>query len=402
MEKIKEKFETKPLFAHFLSRKPFLVLYISGFILFCGWIHFCYTISDFANFFTNQISIVIYVFLGPVAYILVKKVYQEFQDLFKKDPAPTQKWKSIAGFPDRQELAYLFAEITDFDKYRSEVYQKVNNNKAKIVSIILPSVLFILTLFLDYPLELHSIPADQPWFSIAILEYFSFMIYWVIIYALLLNIVWMIFTITTALLMVNRQKNLLQISQSINELAESYKDLEKNGLTKTEIALLDFSFKRFTAGLSVIAKFVLSLSLKIAVVGGFSTIPAFIYFILTEKIIVVWYGLCLFSCSLSVLVFVLGQYGAWRVWCDAKINSVKLLTAICSKITVIEHDPKILDHVKNKIQVDADCMNRTISSINQTATVTYTSSAIFKVVSANFLAFGPILIEQILIRMLLN
>lgn len=402
LEEIKKKWESKPLFAHFLGIKAFLILYITGFLVYFGWLHLCITLSDTPGVIANQIGLTIYTFLGPAVYILTKRIYEEFEELFKQVPLANRKWKKIAGFPESEEFAFLFSKESDFNRYRQKVHKRVNNKKEKIVSIGLASIFLPLNLVQHYQGDIFNVIFHQSWFSLSVVEYYSFLIYWIIIYALLLSIVWMILTVTHALLMLNREKYRLHITNRIDELALSYEQLEKNGLSKSEIGLLDLSFKRFTAGLSTIVSFVLSLSLKIALVGGFSTIPAIIYFSLNGRIETVWYGACILACSLSILLFILGQYGAWRLWCDAKNNAVKLLNAICAKITMIMLDPQVPEELKKKIEVDAECMNQTIANINKTFAVTYTSSAVFKIVSANFLAFGPLIIEQIVIRFILK
>lgn len=402
LDESQNKEEKKPLFAHFLEIKPFLILYVTGFLVFLCWLHLSTTILEPADTVVAQIALVIYSFLGPIVYVLTKRIYKEFEEFFKQVPAKNLNWKRIAGLPESEEIGFLFDKHSDFESFRDKVHNRLTSNKATLVSIGLVLVILPLSLLQDFQRELYVVIFNQPSISLAVVEYSFFMVYWAIVEVLLLNIVWMIFTVTHALLTLNREKNLFHISKRIDDLGVIYNELEMKGVKKSDIDVFDFSFKRFTTGLSRIASFVLSLSLKIAFVGGFCSIPAVIYFILTERMLVVWYGLEIVACSLSVIVFILGQYGAWRLWCDAKTNSIKLLNAICSKITMTVLDPQVSEEVKKKIEVDAEIMNQTLENIKKTFAVTYTSSAVFKVASANFLAFGPFVIELLVFRLILT
>jgi len=50
-----------------------------------------------------------------------------------------------------------------------------------------------------------------------------------------------------------------------------------------------------------------------------------------------------------------------------------------------------------EIEKDVNLIRKLNAEIEQVSTASYTSSSIFKVISANFLAFGPLLIEEAIV-----
>lgn len=112
---------------------------------------------------------------------------------------------------------------------------------------------------------------------------------------------------------------------------------------------------------------------------------------------ITWYGLCLFFCALSIAVFVLGQYGVWRLWTDSKKEAVSLLDQICAIKTQqceqLQLKPSINSKEIEDIQKDVDFLGKLADDLNGLAAITYTSSSIFKIATVNFLSFGPVLLE---------
>jgi hypothetical protein len=211
-----------------------------------------------------------------------------------------------------------------------------------------------------------------------------------------------------------KEKPHLQVTESIRGLESIASLSEQNEQSKAKgqkdplkarINFLDLSFRTFNAGLAPIVNFIVSLSLKIAVIAILCSAPPLFLFFTTYTINPLWYGLCAFACSLSVSVFVIGQYGAWRLWCESKKEANKSLNSLCKLGT---DGCKELDNVEGsekhpkikRIRVDPNMVRKLQVDINSLSAMTYTSSALFKIIAANFLAFGPIIIEQILSHLL--
>lgn len=394
MRKIGEKRKSLPLFSYFLNIRPFLVLYIIGFLVFIFWFQLNYLFGDSASITTSILSLSIFTFLSPMVYILVKRVFREFETLFEKTSSKISSWRNRIGLSESKEFAYLFAEETEFKRYKRDVLKMLNDRREKYVTVGTAFCLLLPLLILqDVQQEPVRSAFSGSMFPLSAIAYSFWIVYWATIYSLLLSVVWMIITATRALLNLEKEKPHLHITQSLSELHEFCEREEKEEPIDAKLDLLDLSFRRFKAGLSPIVNFVLSLSLKIAFVGGFCSFPALVYFLFTRRVVVIWYSLCAFSCLLSVIVFVVGQYGVSRLWSVSKKDATRLLNHVCHEIT---------DSRKGSIQENmkaASSIRKLSADLSQLTAVTYTSSSIFKVVSMNFLAFGPIIIEQILIHM---
>jgi hypothetical protein len=399
---------SSPLFSHFLTLKAFFLLYVAGLLAIIGWLHMNWTIGDMANLTTSGVSLFIFVFLAPCVYFLAKKISNEFETFFEKDLPEGIGWYKRAGFPQINEMRYLFSKDRDFKHYRKEARKMLNDRKERYFSIGL-AFCFILPLLLLEDLY-RGLPQSVflgSLFSWSAFEYSYWMIYWSIIYSLLLSGVWMVITFVRALLRLEKEKPHLHITQTIAKLRESFQLLDQTDLSRAKIGLLDLSFRRFKAGLSPIVNSVLSLSLKIAFIGMFCSIPALVYFLIARKVMIIWYGLCLFSCLLSVAVFVTSQYGISRLWSNSKKDAIKLLDHICAIKTQQCSSLYSIQSSSNskqmkEVEKDVSFLHRLNADINQLTTVTYTSSSIFKLVSVNFLSFGPTILAQVLIQLILK
>lgn len=386
-----------PLFSYFLSIKPFLVLYAAGFLVFVGWFHLTLTYGDLADIATSTLSLIIFSFLAPSVYVLVKKISKEFETLFNKSPSKGFVWRKRAGFPQIEEFANLFSKDAEFKRYKRNVLKMLNTKREKYFVI---GIAFCILLPLLIFQDIQTTPIKQAFngslFPFNAIIYSSWIVYWTIIYTLLLSVVWMVITVTRALLNLEKEKPHLHVTQSILELHESFQHKETEAMRRAKIELLDLSFRRFKAGITPIVNFVFSLSLKIAFVGGFCSVPALAYFLITSRVVPVWYGLAAFSCLLSIAIFVVGQYGAWKLWSASKNNAEKLLNHICSDIT------KNLAESPRERSKDVDSIRKLLTDLSQMTSTTYTSSSIFKIVTTNFFAFGPVIIQQILQRFVLK
>jgi hypothetical protein len=390
----KKQLEAKPLFVYVLNFKVFLAIYFVGFLAMLGWVHVAIQINDSPTILTAQIGTVIYSFLAPTVFILAKRIFKEFNQFFKVQNPPIDLIEN--PITESEELANLFLDSNSFDTFRSNIILTVNNSKHKIISIILGAVFFPLNLLQDFQKMYYAPIFSNFPFSLQAIEYLSYNIFWTAIYILLFSIILLIFSVTYTLLRLKKEKKNLQITTNVTNLVE--KSRKNQAILKKDIEQLNASFQTFSSSLSIISCFIVSLSLKIAFVGAFSTIPAIIYFGTTGRISVVWYGACIMACSLSIAVFILGQYGAWSVWSETKKKAIKLLVAICAKYKEICP----METIEGKAVADIDCINKTKEDIEKATPVTYTSSAVFKVASANLLAFGPIILEQIVTRLILK
>lgn len=402
-----------PLFSHFLNFGVFLILFVAGCVALIASIHMSGSVEDVvvrhAFFASAEIGLCIFLFLAPTVYYLVKRICNEFKTLFEKDLPSAVTWSVRAGSSHAEEIGYLFSDNTEFTRYRRDVQKMLNDSREKYIALGLAFCLILPLSVVQDAIQrglLSSMFSGSlfPWSAI---EYLYYTVYWIVVFSLLLSVVWMIVTVTRALLNLEKEKPNLHITKSIEKVAESLRSSKQTDLSRAKIGLLDLAFRRFKAGLSPIVNFVLYLSLEIAFVGVFCSVPALAYFLLTKDVIVVWYGLCISSCILSVVVFVIGQYGVWRLWASSKKDILKLLDHICVEET--EKCSGLYSLRTSSAQKEAKEVERYVSfvqrlsiDLNHLTTMTYTSSAIFKLVSINFLSFAPLLLEILLGRMWLK
>ncbi len=395
------------LFSYFLTTKAFMILYVAGFFALIGWLHMNWSIGKSENLSSIGVSLVIFTFLAPTVYYLAKRLFRESEALFEKDVTNGTKWLKRTGLEQVQEMKDLFSKETEFGRYKSSVRKMLNDRRERYFCILIAFFLIQPLVILDDFRRGFLLPVFQgTLFSWPMAEYSYWIVYWAVVYTLLLSVVWMVLTVARALLLLEKEKPHLHITQSIEKLHQSCQSLEKTkenqtrDLSRTDIGLLDLSFRRFKAGLSPIVNFVLSLSLKIAFVGTLSSIPALVSFVMTREINVSWYGLCVFSCLLSVAVFLIGQYGVWRLWSGSKRDAIRLLDHIC---TLKTKQPRSLSSKQlGEVEKYVIFVNRMNDNINKLSTVTYTSSSVFKLISVNFLSFAPVITAEILVRMFIK
>lgn len=402
--------EDAPLFSHFLNIKGFLILFVAGCVAMIAWIHMSGSVENVAVAHalsaSAEIGLGIFIFLAPTVYYLVKRIRKEFKTLFEKDLPSEASWSMRAGFSNAEQIGYLFPDNTEFSRYRHEVHKMLNDSREKYIVLGLAFCLILpLTVLQDIQRGLLSSVFSGPSFLWSAVEYFYYTVYWSVVFSLLLSVVWMIVTVTRALLNLEKERPNLHMTKSIEQVYGSLRSSKQTDLSRAKVGLLDLSFRRFKAGLSPIVSFVLVLSLEIAFVGVFCSVPALAYFLLTKDVrVFVWYGLCVSSCLLSVVVFVIGQYGVWRLWASSKKDILKLLDHICAEKTEKCSDLYSLrtssaQKEAKEVERYVGFVQRTSIDLNQLTTMTYTSSAIFKLVSVNFLSFAPLLVELILVRL---
>ncbi len=385
--------KASPLFSYFLNAKAFLILYALGFSVFLGWIYVVLSFGDSADILTSVLMLSIYTFLGPSVYIFLKGIFKEFETLFKKPSPKATKWSRRTGFSVTEEFGGLFSNEKEFNHYRHGILRMLYDTRAKYLSI---GIALCLLLPVNISQDLQQGPLKSalsgPMFLPSAIAYSFWILYWAAIYSLLLSVVWMIIAITRALLNLEKEKPHLHVTQSLSALHESCKNETNEALQSARLDLLDASFRRFRAGLSPITNFALSLSLKIAFVGGFFSVPALVYFLITQRVHATWYSLCVFSGLLSIAVFVVSQHAVSRLWAVSKKDANRFLDQVCREITEDNEEP-----TEGKVKT-VTSVRKLSTDLNQLSAITYTSSSLFKVISVNFLAFGPLLIEQTLIR----
>jgi hypothetical protein len=394
MRKTEADTEYSPLFSHFLKTKNFLILYIIGFLLFIFWLRLNFLVGDKASIATAELQLSIFAFLSPMVFVLVKRIFREFEALFEKTTSKAAAWRGRIGLFESHEFAYLFAEESEFTRYRHGISKMLNNPREKQTAL---GMAFCLILPLIIVQDIQQGPVRSLFSGLlspsSTILYFFWAVYWATVISLLLSVVWMIITATRALLYLEREKPHLHITQALLDLEKFCEERKEKGESlDAKIDLLDLSFRRFKAGLLPIVNFVLSLSLKIAFVAVFCSLPALVYFLFTQRVVVIWYSLCAFSILLSIIVFVVGQYGVHRLWSISRKDATGLLNHVCHEIT---NSRKGSNREKSKATNSIRKLSADLSGLTP---ITYTSSSIFKVASLNFLAFGPIIIEQILVH----
>ena len=404
--------EYVPLFSRFLNKRSFLVLYVAGCISLIASIHMSGSLPDsirLGKLVSSEIGLGIFLFLAPTVYYLVKKIREEFESLFEKDLPERASWSMRAGSSQAKEIAYLFSDNEQFALYRHGIQSMLHDSREKYIALGLSFCLILpLSLLDDSRNEILSSVFSGSLYPWSALEYICYTAYWAVIFSLLISVVWMIVTAARALLNLKIEKPYLHITKSIEKAAESLERAKETDLSRAKIGLLDLAFRRFRAGLSPIVNFVLYLSLEIAFVSVLCSIPALAFFLLSDaRSALVWYGLCISACALSVSVFVIGQYGVWRLWASSKKDILKLLDHVCAeKIDTgssfyssrTSHSRKEAKEIEEYVSF----VQRFSIDMNQLTTMTYTSSAIFKLISLNFLAFAPLMLEIFVIRLWLK
>ena len=360
--------------------------------------------GDQGSIISTEVSLPIFVFLAPSVLYLVKRTFSQFKALFQNASTRDTAWHLGEDFPETQKIKYLFSNDEDFTRYRRDASRMLNDKREKYLAIGLAFGLILpLSIAQDMLRGSLALVFSSSWFSLSTIEYCYAGIYWCIVYSLLLSVVWMVVTITRSLLRLQNEKPHLHITQTLKELDKSFQSTEQKNLTGVKIGLIDLSFRRFKAGLAPIVDFAVSLSTKIAFVGMICSIPALVFFVVTKgRIMITWYGLCVFSCAISVAVFLSAQYGVWRLWSSSKKEASKLLDHVCAMKT--QQCSKLGSEgyfgdskERREIERDVGFVQRLNTDLNQLNSMTYTSSSAFKLISVNFLAFAPLILEVILI-----
>jgi len=393
---------SRPLFSYFLSVRYFSTLMLFGVLTWVWPTYLSWSLKDTYGLSASALTFVIFVVLAPYVYYLTGRIFRDFNRIFSFD--------SSNGFSEKGErVRYLFSQKAAFERYKQNVFQIVYSPREKYLTIgVAFGVILPLVLMQDYrPEILSSIVSDllrlQVSVSLDIIQYFYFQIYWATIYSLLLSILWMIIAVLRALWSLKKEREHLHITEFIRELQKLLHSSEDTELSGSNIGLLDLSFRRFKAGLSPIVNFIFSSSLKIAFVGSMCSIPALVHFLVTREIVIMWYALCAFTGLLSIVIFVIGQYGVWQIWASSKEDALHILDYSCARKTqrwlrrVTASSSK-----KRKDTRELSLLREVIEDLYEMTPITYTSHSIFKLTAANFLSFGPLILEQLLFLFVLS
>lgn len=368
---------SSPFFTLVLKIRSFLIFYLFGLLVCCSSIYFYWIIGNQGLFISYIFATIIFGIICPAAYFFAKSILAEFKRLFES----SSKY---------EEVAFLFIKNRDFSKYKTTVSQTLHSRYEKVFAI---GVGFLLWLPVNLVQDISSgyiIALNKAIGPLAYIGYSFYLIYWSFALAVIFSVAWMVLTVTKGLLDLKKEKERLLITKSIRDLSVLIKSKEIKKLPKDKCGLLEPCFTTFKSGLGSVVNLVVSMAVKIAVVSLSYSIPSVIYFATTNQIFPTWYAASTFGISLSIAVFVVGQYGAWRLWSSSKKEAVMILTHACRIRTKLK--PSGPRYVRN----DINYMNGLITEINRLPNVTYTSSAVFKIAAANFLAFGPVLLKEIL------
>lgn len=388
-----------PLFSYFLKPTRFSILLFGGVLSFIGWIYFCWAIGDRTMVSTQVLSLFILVPLACYVYHLTKRILNGFNTIFYWNPT---QGKELVG---AGRVRYLFSQSETFERYRRSVFRMIYNKREKYFVIGLAFLVILpLVIMQEYQRGTLDYASLRSWSFWQIGSYSYFHIYWTVIYSILLSIVWMIITVARALLNLKKEEKHLHITQSIREFQESFLSSREKEIPNAKIALLDLSFRRFKAGLSPIVNFVFSSSLRIAFVGTMCSIPALMYFLITREMVIEWYAMCASTGLLSIGLFVVGQYGAWRVWAKSKEDAGLLLDNICAiktqnyskQIASLPHSEQVSSVQAKDVEKDVSFLREVIVDLDELSATTYTSSSVFRLTAVNFLSFGPIILECLL------
>ena len=372
-----------PLFSYFLPKKAFLSLYIAGIIISSFYLYTDFVFEEMKLASVDSLYLIIIIVLGLYAFFVCNGLYNDFNSIF---PVVSQENKNIGK--KSILVRNLFLTKKSYKSFIDKVSHQLNSKNEKYFSLGFASILSILLFIEDYYSKRLLISFSEP---LMLLRYVPSFIYSTIIFVLLFSIIWLILTMIRALLQLQKESPQLHITKFLHNLEKSMESHQGN-FESQRIGMLDLSFRRFQAGLGIIVNFILSFSLKLALVGAIHSIPALIYYIITGDIVIVWYGFEIVIALMSLGVFVFGQYGVWRLWHPSKEKAMFLLQQICAFRTKDFSN----NHFPNDVNEDTTLLCKVISDLESLKTVTY-SSSFFKLASVNFLTFAPIVLEQLFI-----
>jgi hypothetical protein len=379
-------------FAHFL--KPINgALLIAGGLLACVIpIHSGLSQAD-PLISIGIVSLAIFLPLSLYVYFEAKNIHKRFEEIF-----------SI----DNESLGNLFVGKEEYESFiqisRNRIVSRHEYYFSFLVSfgIILPSG-YILDLVRRTTTVDSYIQAFQRTPLLINVENAYVVLYWTFIESILLSVVWVILGITVALYNLGKEKPHLVVTRSNRQLMKKIQESKERGMSALRLDSADFSFGRLKCGLLPMADFVFILSLKIALVGFFVSIPAILNYVLSplRYSALIWYGLCSFIALLSLMVFIIAELGTYRIWNSAKDETLVLLEQLSDKVkfecikSIFSSDEVETDTTEHH-ERDANFIRSVIDDLRKLECTHFTLSSVAKLLGAVLLPFVPLIIYKLL------
>jgi len=379
-------------FAHFL--KP-----INGILLIAGGILACIlpiqlglTQGDPLTSI-GVVALIIFIPLSIYVYFEARNIQNRFQEIFSDE---------------NENFAGLFVEKDKYSRFlrvsRRRIFAKNEYYFSFLGSfgISLP-ISYILDLIRGTKLEFYLQSLQRTPVLVTVANAYV-VLYWVFVESILLSVVWVILGMTVALYDVGKERINLEITKSNKELRKIIHEAKEKGISRLHLESADLSFGRLKWGLLPLTDFVFMLSLKIAVVGLFTSVPAILYYMLSpgKNSAVVWYGTCSFIGVLSFIVFIIAQLGTYRIWNDSKDETLVLLEQLCDKVKFeciksifSSRDPRSRENTEN-LEKDTNFIRTTIDDLKKLECTHFTVSSVGKLLGAVILPFVPLIVYKLL------
>jgi len=379
-------------FAHFL--KP-----VNGALLIAGGLLACILPIQSGLSQTDPlisigvVALIIFIPLSLYVYFEARNIHNRFQEIFSKD---------------NESLGGLFVEKEKYESFIRISKNRIASNNEYYFSflisfgIILPSG-YVLDFVRGATLNSY-LQAFQRTPLLITVENAYVGLYWTIVESILLSVVWVILGMTVALYNLGKERPNFEVTKSNREIMKIIRESKERGISRLHLESADFSFGRLKCGLLPLADFVFMLSIKIALVGFFVSIPAILYYMLSplRYSALVWYGLCSFIVVLSLMVFIIAELGTYRIWNSSKDETLVLLEQLsdkvkfeCIKSIFSSQDPPSTDTTEH-LEKDANFIRSVIEDLRKLECTHFTVSSVAKLLGAVVLPFVPLIIYKLL------
>jgi len=339
------------------------------------------------------VALIIFIPLSLYVYFEARNIHNRFQEIFSKD---------------NESLGGLFVEKEKYESFIRISKNRIASSNEYYFSflisfgIILPSG-YVLDLvrgatFYSYLQALQRTPL------LVTIENAYVGLYWTFVESILLSVVWVILGMTVALYNLGKERPNFEVTKSNCEIMKIIHESKERGISRLRLESADFSFGRLKCGLLPMADFVFMLSIKIALVGFFVSIPAILYYVLSplRYSALVWYGLCSFTAVLSFMVFIIAELGTYRIWNSSKDETLVLLEQLsdkvkfeCIKSIFSSQDPSSRDPIEH-LEKNANFIRSVIDDLRKLECTHFTVSSVAKLLGAVVLPFVPLIIYKLL------
>jgi hypothetical protein len=379
-------------FAHFL--KP-----INGALLIAGGLLACILSIQSALSQSDPltsigvVALIIFIPLSLYVYFEARNIHTRFQEIFSKD---------------NESLGSLFVEKEKYESFIRISKNRINSSNEYYFSflisfgIIFPSG-YILDLLRGATLDSY-LQAFQRTPLLITAENAYVGLYWAFVDSILLSVVWVIMGMTVALYNLGKERPNFEVTKSNREIMKIIHESKEKGISRLRLESGDFSFGRLKCGLLPMTDFVFMLSLKIALVGFFVSIPALLYYALSplRYSAIVWYGLCSFTAVLSFMVFIIAELGTYKIWNSSKDETLVLLEQLldrvkfeCIKSIFSSQDPPSRDTIEH-LEKKTNFIRSVIDDLRKLECTHFTVSSVAKLLGAVVLPFVPLIIYKLL------